>query len=111
MSKPIVLGVVTARAGSKGIPEKNTKLLAGKPLIAYTIDAARASGVFDRLVITTDDDTLPRRMLDTPLELGSGRTATLTEERLRSMVEGYYTGRGLDVDGRPDPADLADLRL
>ncbi|NMH77105.1 aldehyde ferredoxin oxidoreductase family protein [Pseudonocardia xinjiangensis] len=60
---------------------------------------------------TTDDDTLPRRMLDTPLELGSGRTATLTAERLRSMVEGYYTGRGLDVEGRPDPSDVADLLL
>ncbi|GAA3048124.1 aldehyde ferredoxin oxidoreductase family protein [Pseudonocardia yunnanensis] len=60
---------------------------------------------------TAEDDTLPRRMLATPLELGSGRTATLTAERLRSMVAGYYTGRGLDVEGRPDPADLADLLL
>jgi aldehyde:ferredoxin oxidoreductase len=60
---------------------------------------------------TTEDDTLPRRMLDTPLELGSGRTATLTAQRLRSMVEGYYAGRGLGVDGRPDPADLADLLI
>jgi CMP-N-acetylneuraminic acid synthetase len=53
--KPIVLGVVTARAGSKGIPGKNTKLLAGKPLIAYTIEAALASGAFDRLILSTDD--------------------------------------------------------
>src|SRR5665213_4177464 len=50
-----VLGVVTARGGSKGIPGKNLKLLAGKPLIAYTIDAARESGVFDRLILSTDD--------------------------------------------------------
>jgi CMP-N,N'-diacetyllegionaminic acid synthase len=50
-----ILGVVTARAGSKGIPGKNTRLLAGQPLIAYTIDAARASGVFDRLILSTDD--------------------------------------------------------
>ena len=56
MPKPTVLGVVTARAGSKGLPGKNTKLLAGKPLVAHTIDAARASGVFDRLIITTDDE-------------------------------------------------------
>ncbi|HJZ74877.1 MAG TPA: acylneuraminate cytidylyltransferase family protein [Vicinamibacterales bacterium] len=51
-----VLGVVTARAGSKGLPGKNTRLLGGRPLIAYTIDAARASGVFDRLIISTDDE-------------------------------------------------------
>jgi len=51
-----VLGVVTARGGSKGLPGKNTKLLGGKPLIAYTIEAARASRVFDRLIISTDDE-------------------------------------------------------
>jgi aldehyde:ferredoxin oxidoreductase len=37
--------------------------------------------------------------------------ATLTPERLRSMIDGYYAARGLDGQGRPDPADLADLRL
>jgi CMP-N,N'-diacetyllegionaminic acid synthase len=51
-----VLGVVTARRGSKGIPGKNTRPLAGKPLILYTIEAAVASRAFDRLVITTDDE-------------------------------------------------------
>jgi len=56
VAKPTVLGVITARAGSKGIPGKNTKLLAGKPLIAYTIEAARASGALDRLVLSTDDE-------------------------------------------------------
>jgi CMP-N-acetylneuraminic acid synthetase len=54
-SSPTVLGVITARAGSKGIPGKNTKLLAGRPLIAYTIEAAQSSGVFDRLILSTDD--------------------------------------------------------
>ena len=51
-----VLGVVTSRAGSKGIPGKNTRLLGGKPLIAHTIDAARESEVFDRLILSTDDE-------------------------------------------------------
>jgi CMP-N,N'-diacetyllegionaminic acid synthase len=53
-----VLGVVTARGGSKGLPGKNLKLLAGKPLIAYSIDAALRSGVFDRLVLSTDDPSI-----------------------------------------------------
>ena len=64
--QPIVLGVVTARAGSKGIPGKNTRALAGKPLIAYTIEAARTSGVFDRLILTTDDE----RAAEVARELG-----------------------------------------
>ena len=50
-----VVGVVTARAGSKGIPGKNTKLLAGKPLILYIVEAALASRAFDRVIISTDD--------------------------------------------------------
>lgn len=49
------LGVITARGGSKGIPGKNLKLLAGKPLLAYSVDAARAAGVLDRIVVSTDD--------------------------------------------------------
>jgi CMP-N-acetylneuraminic acid synthetase len=53
---PRVLGVVTARKGSKGIPGKNTRPLAGKPLILYTIESAVASRAFDRLVISTDDE-------------------------------------------------------
>ena len=51
-----VLGVVTARGGSRGLPGKNTRTLGGKPLIAHTIEAALASGVFDRLILSTDDE-------------------------------------------------------
>ncbi len=50
-----VLGVITARGGSKGIPGKNLKPLAGKPLIVYTIETAKASGAFERLILSTDD--------------------------------------------------------
>ncbi len=53
-----ILGVITARGGSKGIPGKNIKELAGKPLIAYTIEVAHASGIFDRVIISTDDEKI-----------------------------------------------------
>jgi len=46
---------VTARLGSKAIPGKNIRPLLGKPLIAYTFEAAIGSGAFDRLVLSTDD--------------------------------------------------------
>jgi len=55
-----VLGIVPARAGSKGIPNKNIKLLAGKPLIVYTVEAAQKSGVFDRLLVSTDGQEIAR---------------------------------------------------
>lgn len=47
--------LIPARKGSKRIPGKNTKLLAGHPLIAYTIAVAEASGVFERIIVSTDD--------------------------------------------------------
>ncbi len=57
------------------------------------------------------DDWLPERLLSEPLTVASGRVATLTPERLRGMIDGYYAARGLDGAGRPDQAGLADLRL
>ena len=53
-----VLGVITARGGSKGIPGKNLKLLAGKPLLAYTVETARRSGALDRVILSTDDEAI-----------------------------------------------------
>lgn len=52
------LGVIPARGGSKGVPGKNIRPLAGKPLIAWTIEAAQASGAIDRLIVSTDDDEI-----------------------------------------------------
>ncbi len=50
-----VLGLVLARAGSKSVPRKNVYLVHGKPLLAYTIEAALAAKSITRLVVTTDD--------------------------------------------------------
>src|SRR5258706_15550851 len=80
VAQPTVLGVVTARAGSKGIPGKNTKLLAGKPLIAYTIQAALASGVFNRLIVSTDDDQAARIARDPGCEVPFMRPANISTD-------------------------------
>ncbi|MEU4672592.1 aldehyde ferredoxin oxidoreductase C-terminal domain-containing protein [Amycolatopsis sp. NPDC023774] len=60
---------------------------------------------------TAKDDTLPPRMLETPLELASGRAATLTGEHLQAMVDSYYVARGLDEEGRVRASDLPELLL
>jgi CMP-N-acetylneuraminic acid synthetase len=52
-----VLGVVPARGGSKGIPQKNLRTVAGRPLLAYTADAARASRL-SRTIVSTDDPAI-----------------------------------------------------
>lgn len=51
-----VLGLVPARAGSKGVPGKNLRELAGKPLLAWTAETALGSGLLDRVVLSTEDD-------------------------------------------------------
>ena len=50
-----IIGIIPARAGSKGIPGKNKKMLAGKPLIAYTFEAALKAEL-DKIVVSTDDE-------------------------------------------------------
>jgi CMP-N,N'-diacetyllegionaminic acid synthase len=57
---PRVLAVIPARGGSKGLPGKNVKPLAGKPLIGWAADAARESGVVERLMLDTDSPEIAR---------------------------------------------------
>ena len=54
----ITLAVIPARGGSKGVPRKNIRLLAGKPLIAYAIETALASRFIDRVIVSTDDEEI-----------------------------------------------------
>lgn len=54
------LAVITARGGSKRIPRKNIKEFCGKPIIAYSIQAALESGVFDEVMVSTDDEEIAR---------------------------------------------------
>lgn len=49
------IAVIPARGGSKRIPRKNVKDFCGKPMIAWSIDAAKESGVFDHIIVSTDD--------------------------------------------------------
>jgi len=50
--------IIPARGGSKRIPRKNVKLFCGKPIITYSIKAALASGCFDQVIVSTDDDEI-----------------------------------------------------
>ena len=52
------VAVIPARGGSKRIPRKNVREFAGKPMIAHSIECALKSGVFDRIIVSTDDDEI-----------------------------------------------------
>ncbi len=53
-----ILSIIPARGGSKGIPRKNIKSLAGKPLIAWTIEEAKKSKYIDRLILSSEDEEI-----------------------------------------------------
>jgi CMP-N,N'-diacetyllegionaminic acid synthase len=80
-----ILGVIPARGGSKGIPRKNIALLRGRPLIAYTIDAALAATSLERIIVSTDDVEiaavsrgLGAEVLMRPAELAMDETSTVS---------------------------------
>ena len=54
------LAIITARGGSKRIPKKNIKEFCGKPIIAYSIEAAIASGLFDEVMVSTDSEEIAK---------------------------------------------------
>jgi CMP-N-acetylneuraminic acid synthetase len=75
-----VLGIVPARGGSKGLPGKNIRLLAGKPLLEYTAEAARASRVIDRLILSTDSAEIAEVGRRAGLEVPFLRPSTLAAD-------------------------------
>ena len=75
-----VLGLITARGGSKGIPGKNIRSLAGKPLIAWTIEAAQKSGCLARIAVSTDDEAIAAVARDWGAEVPFMRPVKLAED-------------------------------
>ena len=54
----MTIAIITARGGSKRIPRKNIKPFLGKPIIAYSIESALNSGLFDEVMVSTDDEEI-----------------------------------------------------
>ena len=81
----MILGVTPARGGSKAIPRKNIKNIAGKPLIAWTIETAKQSKMLDKYVISTEDEEIAKvsrgygaSVLPRPGELATDESTTLS---------------------------------
>jgi CMP-N-acetylneuraminic acid synthetase len=79
-----ILGITPARGGSKGIPRKNIKEIAGKPLIAWTIEAAKNSRLLDRYIVSTEDEEIAEvvrrhgaEVLNRPAVLATDEASTL----------------------------------
>lgn len=74
-----VLAIVIARGGSQRVPNKNIRLLAGKPLLAYSIDGAKRSRYIERVVVTTDSDAIADIALKAGAEIPFRRPAEISQ--------------------------------
>jgi N-acylneuraminate cytidylyltransferase len=78
------LVIITARGGSKGVPDKNIKLLGGKPLIAYTIEAALGVFPAERIIVSTDSEKIKQAAEKCDIEVPFLRPAELATDTASS---------------------------
>lgn len=100
---PTVLGLIPARGGSKGIPGKNIRLLNGKPLLYYTVQSARESGLVDRLILTTDSTEIAMVGRDLGIEVPFIRPAHLAQDDTPMLLVIEHALHFLEAEGwQPD---------
>ncbi|MXV39003.1 acylneuraminate cytidylyltransferase family protein [Flavobacteriaceae bacterium Ap0902] len=80
-----MLAIIPARGGSKGLPRKNIKLLNGKPLIAYTIEAALAAKYINRVIVNTDNGEIGEIALKFGAEVPFMRSKELASDTAKSI--------------------------
>ena len=80
------VAVIPARGGSKRIPRKNIRLFHGRPMLAWTIAAARASNLFDRIVVSTDDQEIARVANEHGAETPFMRPAELADDHTTTLA-------------------------
>lgn len=99
-----IIAIITARGGSKRIPKKNIKEFMGRPMLAYAVDAAKGSGIFDEIMVSTDDgeiaETARKCGASVPF-MRSERTSSdyaITYDVLEEVLE-EYRKLGREFDG------------
>jgi pseudaminic acid cytidylyltransferase len=98
----MIIAVIPARGGSKRIPRKNIRLFAGKPMISYSIECARRSGLFERIIVSTDDDEIAAVAREFGAEVPFTRPSALADDHagttdvVAHAVE-WFGGRGISV--------------
>jgi CMP-N,N'-diacetyllegionaminic acid synthase len=98
-----LLAVIPARGGSKGVPRKNIRLLAGKPLIAWTIEAARQCPEVNRLIVTTEDAEIAAVASQWGAEVPFMRPADLAHDDTPGMAPILHALRWLAESERYRP--------
>lgn len=98
------LAIIPARGGSKGIPRKNILCIAGKPLIAWSIEQALESNLLDRIVVSTDDEEIAEVALKYGAEVPFRRPVELSDDTSSTESAMLHALNWLDKydDYRPD---------
>lgn len=84
------LCIITARGGSKRIPRKNIKAFLGKPIMAYSIEAALSAGIFDEVMVSTDDEEIA--------EVARGYGASVPFMRSAATANDYASTRDVLIE-------------
>jgi len=105
-----VLGIIPARGGSKRLLGKNIKMLAGKPLIAYTIEAALKTDCVGRLIVSTDDEAIASVAKEYGAEIPFIRPAQLAEDATPDQPVFCHALEWLRVNDGYEPDVILNLR-
>lgn len=96
--QPVVLAVIPARGGSKGVPRKNIRPLCGKPMIAYTIETALAARhLFHRVVVSTDDEEIAGVARQYGAEVPFMRPAELAGDKVPTLPVLQHAARFVEA--------------
>lgn len=93
------IAIITARGGSKRIPRKNVKLFCGKPIITYSIEAALRSGLFEEVMVSTEDEEIARIAREAGAQVPFMRSSesagdyASTDDVLLEVLEAYKERR------------------
>ena len=98
-----VLAIIPARGGSKGVPGKNIKMLGGKPLIAYTIQAAQQAKLLTDIILSTDSDEIIQVAKTYGLNVPFKRPASLATDESPTILTvlhalEYFSAKGIAFD-------------
>lgn len=97
-----VFAIIPARGGSKSIPKKNIKLFAGKPLIAYSINAALESKKVDRVIVSTDDEEIAVIAKSYGAEIPFIRPQAIAQDETTDLPVFQHAYESLKPDIQPD---------
>ena len=94
-----ILAIIPARGGSKGVPYKNIKLLGGKPLLQYTSDIALQSKILNKVVLSSDSDSIIQIAMNLGIEVPFKRPDSLAEDTTPTLpviqhALHFYENRG-----------------